>query len=206
MKEYQLNTGLLGNLMCVDLNETVLGGELEYNQVIENANEDGVSDYEIKFDTEENLKCVERALKRVMNDVVMPFLTDYGVTTFIIGGWYHPRNYNFECDRIDLTFSVTDEFFSIALTQISDWRHNEQVRKYYDDHFVSRSGFISFCPESLEELFIDMAMTKTNLAVAVYLTILLWQEFGDDKLQTELEDNYVSYEAANTQIAWYEPI
>lgn len=27
-----------------------------------------------------------------------------------------------------------------------------------------------------------------------------------DKLQTELEDNYVSYEAANTQIAWYEPI
>lgn len=61
-------------------------------------------------------------------------------------------------------------------------------------------------PESLEELFIDMAMTKTNLAVAVYLTILLWQEFGDDKLQTELEDNYVSYEAANTQIAWYEPI
>ena len=206
MKKYDLNTCLLNNLLCVDQNETLLGGESEYRRAIEDAAEDEAQEYEIKSNTEENLKCVERALRHVLDNEVLPFLKDYGIIAIEIGDWYHPREYNFECDHIGLTFSLNDDFFGIALTHIQNWLHNDKVRAYYDDNFKSRSGFISLCPESLEELLVDINTTRTYRAVTVYITILLWLEFGNDKLQSELEDNYTSYEVTNAEIAWYEPI
>lgn len=204
MKEYKLNTWLLNNLICVDLNETVLGGELEYQQVIENAVEDGVSEYEIKFDKDENLRCVERALERLIKNDLMPFLSQYGVSSIELGEWYHPTEYNFYCDRIDLITWVNPDFYKIALQVLEEWRNDDDIHQYIADNFKTRSGFIALGPQTLNEIIVDMRITKTTHAVAEYLTLLLWKEFGDTKLQNEVEDNYLSYEVTNTQIAWYE--
>jgi len=196
MKQYELSTALLNHILCVGGYETIFSGDFDYDYAVENFLEDHPNfvgdDYPLVLDNELNENEIIKALGGVLDDFVKPFLERYSVQEIVIGGWYHPRYYNFATDSLDLDFEVADDFTEKAISKIASWRGNEKVAKYIYDNYKSRDGFMSFSPESLEELATSFRSGNPNKqAVGEYLTLLLYEEFGSNFLQEELEENYL---------------
>lgn len=208
----ELSTALLSHIMCVGTYDTVMSGESEIYWEYERLAEDGIDqdehDVEVEVDDEANERCIKSALETVLSDDVLPFLGSYGVSDIKVGGWYHPRQYNFETDSLDLDFFLDSrKFVERALEEMDGWRDDEDVADFIRGNFATRDGFLSFCPESLDELIDAFSKNKGYMdahsddewdlselvgdrAIAEYITILLHREFGDESLQESLNYAY----------------
>lgn len=194
MKRVMLSTELLNHIMCVGMYDTVFSGHDIEKYVQEDYLEDHPDfDGEIPtvYDYELNEFIIIDALGDVISDEVLPFLKYYGVSDIVIGGWYHPRYYNFETDSLDLSFDLEDDFFTKAADKIKSWKGNAMINEYIADHFRTRDGFWSFSPESRVELLENMTSRNPSVqAIGEYITLLLVENFGTEYLQEVLEYNY----------------
>lgn len=206
MKTIKLSTELLNHLMCVGMYESWFNGDTEWEDCEEYfrmEHPDFEGEIPVVYDEEANEFAIIEALGMVLEDEVKPYLKNFGVKDIIIGGWYHPRYYNFETDSLDLDFEVDDDFYKKAAEIILSWKDDKMVHEYIADHFASRSGFISFCPESWQELYDNISgKNPTVQAVGNYLCILLVKKFGEEYLQEELEYHYFEDVLTNTQICY----
>lgn len=206
MKHYYLSTELLNHIMCVGTYNTIFDGHIDYDYAVEcfleeHPNFKDGDEYPLDFDYLLNENIIINELGKVLDDNVKPFLQYYGVQDIIIGGWYHPSYYNFETDSLDLTFNVEDNFLEQAEAVIASWQGDKNIIQFITDHFASRDGFLSFCPESLHDLLVEFRSGEPSTqAVGEYITILLHNEFGDSYLQEELENNYLEKDS----IVWHE--
>lgn len=85
-----------------------------------------------------------------------PFADD-GVLAVRAVAFGSPKEYNFGDDWLDLEFDVEDSFLDRAEKKVFDPRYEKRFRKYIEDHWCSRDGFISSMPadclDDMHEVF-----------------------------------------------------
>ena len=85
-----------------------------------------------------------------------PFEDD-GVLAIRATAFGSPREYNFGDDWLDLEFDVEDSFLDRAEKKVFDPKYEELFKKYIEDHWCSRDGFISSMPatrlDDMHEVF-----------------------------------------------------
>lgn len=195
-RTYNLNTGLIVHLLCVNLDHTYLS-EIVYNMEEDWAVEQyGEGNYEILYDKQANLECIEWALNKTIEEEVMPLLQQYGIESIQLGGWQHPKDYTYKMDMVDLNVTVdTAILLSKANEKIREWIKIPAIDVMIGKNFASGPGYWSLQPESLLELAKALfnGSTPTEYAVGEYIAVLLWDEFGYEGLQSILESNYLSH-------------
>jgi len=202
MKKYQLSTALLNHILCVSTYDTFFNGysEMEWAQEdFLNEHPDFEGEVHVELDSDANELAIIDSLGEVIDDYVKDYLREFGVQEITIGKWYRPMYYNFECDSVGLHFEVADDFLEKAARQIRAWKDDAGIRQYIADNFKSRDGFISFCPETLEELLRQIESGEPKIqAVGEFVTLVLWDKHDricDSRftplLQEILEYNYM---------------
>lgn len=82
---------------------------------------------------------------------------DVGVLAIRAVSFGSPREYNFGDDWLDLSFDVADDFLDRAERKVFDPKYEKRFRKYIEDHWCSRDGFISSMPagclDDMHEVF-----------------------------------------------------
>lgn len=75
-----------------------------------------------------------------------------GVIKVHVTGMGSPREYNFMTDWLEFRVDVEDDFLDRAEKVIFSDENIDKSREYIQDHFCSRDGFISYMPDSVEEI------------------------------------------------------
>lgn len=68
--------------------------------------------------------------------------------SFVGGDYYSPREYNFGGDQSNFDLEIPDNFLSMVLASVD----RESLEGFLKEKYSSRSGFISFTPNNLEDL------------------------------------------------------
>lgn len=194
-RTYLLDTSLINHLLCVNLNSTYLSDCLVNLADDEGVEEYGAGNFEIYYDHQANLMCIEDALRHTIDEMVMPFLKDYGIEKIELGGWHHPKFYThpWNQDTIELNVTVeTSVFFAKANEKTSKWIYDQAANLYIVRNFVTPN---SRQPESLLDLVMGLFNENSwpEYAVGEYLAVLLWEKFGDKELQDYMETYYFDH-------------
>lgn len=104
----------------------------------------------------------------MMCDDIAPALAEYGVKEFLVGANYRPAYYIFQHDGFDFVAVMADDWKGRAVSFLNDNRNNVDLLNYIAEHWESRDGFISFMPESMEEL-LDGITGKSDRYTDAYL-------------------------------------
>ena len=93
-----------------------------------------------------------------------------------------------------LCFDVTlsDDFDDIMKKYISEFEKEEKYKIYIEENWKSCSGFISFMPESIEEILKPSKHFEMRVhQVAAFLTLcILNEEELKEKIDNSIEDFY----------------
>lgn len=76
---------------------------------------------------------------------------DYGIPATVVNGsckWYHPREYNFSDDVIEFDMTIDTNWVNDKFNEFSA---DKKFIGFLQDNYTSRSGFISFMPDSTAE-------------------------------------------------------
>lgn len=75
---------------------------------------------------------------------------EYGIPAQVVSGscrWNHPRFYNYSDDCIEFDMTIDTGWVRAKFNEFSN---DSKFRKFIDDTFSSRSGFISFMPDDVD--------------------------------------------------------
>lgn len=171
MEKIRLNTSLFP-VADVAMYGTMLdSGEIEYylNQCEEEQIEINQDKYEkeLVFIASEFIK-----------DNVLEQLKCHGVVSIDNFSLYKPQYYNYQNDMLCFDVTLKDDFDSLMKHYMYYFgnvdKREGQFSKYIKEHWQSCSGFISFMPESLEEVLNPKKHFNMRVhQVAAYLTLCL---------------------------------
>lgn len=130
------------------------------------------------FDYNGYKSAVIDAAKEYIEDNVMPKLREYGVIGIEPMSIWSPKYYNYSTDELEFNLYLSDNFEQIMRDNIARMRNNRSLQRYIEEHFWSKSGFVSFMPRSFDEI---LAMDDEDRCISAYLTLAL------------LESGYWSY-------------
>ena len=135
-------------------------------------------------------KVIQTRAGEIIDEYAMPILKEYGVAAIKAVGIDSPREYNFTTDELEFDVYLTDDFDEKFRENMKRFRANPSLQKYIEDHWWSRSGFISFMPQSMDEI---ASFEDEDRCLACYLTFALltegyWDNFTDGRTDYELYD------------------
>ena len=137
MEKISLNTSLFP-IADVAMYGTILdSGEMEYY-----LNQDEEDEMEINQDKYE--KELVYVSSEFIKDNVLETFKKYGIVSIDNFSLYSPSCYNYNNDMLCFDVTLSDDFDDIMKKYISEFEKEEKYKNYIEEHWKSRSGFISF--------------------------------------------------------------
>ena len=123
-------------------------------------------------------------------------LDEYGIAAKVVPGschWYHPREYNFADDTMDFDLEVDTDWVAQTFMELAD---KPEFQNCIKEHFSSRSGFISFIPNTVSELeeLLDPEDRDYWKVVAAIVRYFVDQ---DPQIADDVTDEMVEYISGN---------
>lgn len=171
MKQIKLNTDLLP-LLQLDM----YGTNIDPNEFSQNFY-DRLDDEDLRtsdtehFDFDAYCAGVKTQAQKVMNDWIVPTLKEHNIKSVTLTDWFHPRDHFYANDRLDMIVELEDGWEEYAKVHLRDifnqsaaiaaeykasgvenWEDADWVQKYIKNHYVSHPGFISFMPNTYEDI------------------------------------------------------
>lgn len=145
-------------------------------------------------------KVVQRNAAEIIDEYAMPILESYGVAAIKVMGIWSPREYNFTTDELNFDVYLKDDFMEKFKENMKRFRSNPSLQKYIEDHWWSRSGFISFMPQSMSEI---ASFEDEERCLACYLTFALltegyWENFSEGRTDLELYEKLSTNECCTS--------
>jgi hypothetical protein len=135
-----------------------------------------------------------------MQDDIAPALAEYGVKSFSVGEIYKPKEYNFYHDSFAFTAEMEEDWKARAIAFLDKNSDNEKLHCYISDNWKSCDGFLSFMPESMEELKEGLRVFETSFSdvylLGAYLTlagIVSEAKVSFDVFEEDVYDYILSY-------------
>ena len=127
----------------------------------------------------------------ISNIIPIDILKNRGVT-FDFLDIYSPREYNFYTDQIDIELTIRKDYFTRSFNSM---KRSKKLRPLFDayikHHWTSHDGFISFMPESFDDIALDF--DDLHMISAIVTLMLVGKGIINDKLlENEEENNYTS--------------
>ena len=185
MEKLSLNTSLFP-IADVAMYGTILdSGEMEYY-----LNQDEEDEMEINQDKYE--KELVYVSSEFIKDNVLETFKKYGIVSIDNFSLYSPAYYNYQNDMLCFDVTLSDDFDDIMKKYISEFEKEEKYKKYIEENWKSCSGFISFMPESIEEILKPSKHFEMRVhQVAAFLTLcILNEEELKEKIDNSIEDFY----------------
>lgn len=140
------------------------------------------------FDWDGYKEVVQSHAADIIDEYAMPILNDYGIAAIKVVGIYSPREYNFTTDELNFDVYLSEDFDAKFAENMKRFRKNPSLQKYIEDHWWSRSGFLSFMPKSMDEI---ASFEDDVRSLACYMTFALltegyWNNFYRDRTDWEL--------------------
>lgn len=124
-----------------------------------------------------NEAILEEALTGAAKDLwyseeITQALRKIGLHVSYIGRLQSPSQYNFITDWLDITFEGDIDMMEILDYMQTLWQ-DKKVRKFAKENYATRSGFISFMPETFEEMYYALLKgSKHAWSALVTLTLI----------------------------------
>ena len=186
MEKIRLNTSLFP-VADVAMYGTILdSGEMEY--YLNHGDEEPIEINQDKYEKE----LVYVSSEFIKDNILEPF-KKYGIVSIGNFSLYKPAYYNYQNDMLCFDVTLSDDFDDIMKKYIPEFAKEEKFKKYIEEHWQSRSGFISFMPESIDEILRPSKHFNMRVhQVAAFLTLCILNEDGlfeeiDDSINKFLE-------------------
>ena len=183
-RTFELNSSLCP-LVCVDMYETSLSPSSWEDNANESCSEDYGAFCRTIVNTDEYDRCVAEFCQEFLNKEILPILQPYGVKRLTAKQIYHPREYNFYTDQFDFDVEMQVGWKKLMRENLRKFNKQQKCLDYISEHYLSRSGFISFMPQSCEEI---AEFEDEDRCLAAYLSLCL--------VDAEFEDLYDFFEDA----------
>ena len=180
MEKIRLNTSLFP-VADVAMYGTILdSGEIEY--YLNELEEEPIEINQDKYEKE----LVYVSSEFIKDNILEPF-KKYGIVSIYNFSLYKPAYYNYQNDMLCFDVTLSDDFDEIMKKYIPVFAKEEKFKKYIEEHWQSRSGFISFMPESIDEILRPSKHFEMRVhQVAAFLTLCILNEDG---LFEEIDDS-----------------
>lgn len=184
-------------------------GEFE-EQMNEIEKQDGNEFNYVTLDTADWEKELTIQADEYLQDNIIEYLENYGVLKIEATGIWSPRYYNYHNDELNMTIQMAENWRDIMKEKIEAWRGRQDVIDYIRNHWHSCSGFVSFMPNSLDEILTE---DDEDRQLAAYLTLALLTEnalddMGDGSkslwtLADNMNENFSDYRTVNIIEEYY---
>ena len=162
-----------------------------YNMLDED--DDRTSDDEKCFKNKEYDNFIREKAQFIADTEWLPIMKQFGVVSIKFTDWFHPREYNFSTDYLDIEIKVEDDFEKRVTPILKDIIENHKwAKEYINDNFKSHSGFISYMPATYE----DIVKFNSKYCYAAALTLLMIDYGYDVEAVQEIFEELV-YEKCN---------
>ena len=185
MEKLSLNTSLFP-IADVAMYGTILdSGEMEYY-----LNQDEEDEIEINQDKYE--KELVYVSSEFIKDNVIETFKKYGIVSIDNFSLYSPAYYNYQNDMLCFDVTLSDDFDDIMKKYISKFEKEEKYKNYIEEYWKSCSGFISFMPESIEEILKPSKYLEMRVyhGAAVVTPRILNEEELKEKIDNSIVDFY----------------
>lgn len=171
MKQIKLNTEILP-LLQLDMYGTSIDPN-EFSQRFY----DGLDDEDTRtsetehFDFDAYCAGVKVQAQNVMSDWIIPSLKENNIKYITLTEWHHPLDHFQAKDSLDMIVELEDGWENYAKMElrnifnqssaiaakykargIENWEDADFVKKYIKEHYESRPGFVSFMPNTYEDI------------------------------------------------------
>ena len=133
--------------------------------------------YEMASDNYENIDIDTVKARNIFAQSVIDFLNSEFKTNLKYNGLYMPKFYNYEDDKINLSYNDND--FYLLLNAIKDYELSSELEYRINQYTTSREGYIAFYNE--HELKADKDL---------FISVILETLFNSDCIQNEYEQYY----------------
>lgn len=141
------------------------------------------------FDMDSYHKQLIKVYQQLLDDLA---LEAYGIRSIKILSLESPREYNFYTDWFELEVELLPISKSEVRNKIDLIASNKRCMEFYKENYHSHSGFISFFPSTLEEMFEQMYGDDRNRAWSMFL--MLKAIYLDLELDLDTYLNFLDFE------------
>ena len=161
-------------LVCVQMYETQLSPMAyeDYMRELDKGEPDGDFTY-YTVDYSDWKKELVTVATNYIKENFLKVLKKYGVEDIKGTGIWSPREYNFTGDALDMEITMQDGWEAIMERSLQTFSEISDCRRYVCENWHSRSGFISFMPQTVEDVLTE---SDDERQLAAYLTLALVYE------------------------------
>lgn len=170
---FNINSNLFP-LVCVQMYETQLSPMAyeDYMRELDKGEPDGDFTY-YTVDYSDWKKELVTVATNYIKENFLKVLKKYGVEDIKGTGIWSPREYNFTGDALDMEITMQDGWEAIMERSLQTFSEISDCRRYVCENWHSRSGFISFMPQTVEDVLTE---SDEERRLAAYLTLALVYE------------------------------
>ena len=161
-------------LVCVQMYETQLSPMAyeDYMRELDKGEPDGDFTY-YTVDYSDWKKELVTVATNYIKENFLKVLKKYGVEDIKGTGIWSPREYNFTGDALDMEITMQDGWEAIMERSLQTFSEISDCRRYVCENWHSCSGFISFMPQTVEDVLTE---SDEERRLAAYLTLALVYE------------------------------
>ena len=161
-------------LVCVQMYETQLSPMAyeDYMRELDKGEPDGDFTY-YTVDYSDWKKELVTVATNYIKENFLKVLKKYGVEDIKGTGIWSPREYNFTGDALDMEITMQDGWEAIMERSLQTFSEISDCRRYVCENWHSYSGFISFMPQTVEDVLTE---SDEERRLAAYLTLALVYE------------------------------
>ena len=161
-------------LVCVQMYETQLSPMAyeDYMRELDKGEPDGDFTY-YTVDYSDWKKELVTVATNYIKENFLKVLKKYGVEDIKGTGIWSPREYNFTGDALDMEITMQDGWEAIMERSLQTFSEISDCRQYVCENWHSCSGFISFMPQTVEDVLTE---SDEERRLAAYLTLALVYE------------------------------
>lgn len=161
-------------LVCVQMYETQLSPMAyeDYMRELDKGEPDGDFTY-YTVDYSDWKKELVTVATNYIKENFLKVLKKYGVEDIKGTGIWSPREYNFTGDALDMEITMQDGWEAIMERSLQTFSEISDCRRYVCENWHSYSGFISFMPQTVEDVLTE---SDDERRLAAYLTLALVYE------------------------------
>lgn len=124
----------------------------------------------------------------------------YGIPAKVVSGsceWNHPREYNYYDDTIEFNMTIDADWVASKFAELSN---EPKFADFLNDSFSSRSGFISFMPNEVED-YNDLLDPNSSDYWKVVSAIVKFMVYGDPSIRNDVTEDMIEYLRGNSDYA-----
>lgn len=129
---------------------------------------------EVDFDFKSYKEGVGKIAGKIIKEELGDLLGKYGVKDIVFVGISSPQFYNYSSDKGMFDLIVDDTFDEKVRAQIDEWRKEDgwedETNRLIKNVWGSRSGFISWMPQNVQEIY---ELDDYERCVAAFVTLLM---------------------------------